>query len=108
MSSCNIPTIPLVVAQAMDPAPRPPSPSARNAIQSALRRENTEQLSTRDTHILGLNITDVKDEQAQLDSSNVVIVEGESSPLFPKAPAPPRPSRRLGRMSSGRSMVCFQ
>ena len=94
VSSCNIPTIPLVVAQAMEPAPRPPSPSTCEATQRALRRENTEQPSARDTLILGLN-------------SNATIVEGDSNPSFPKACAPQRPSRRLERMSSVRSMVCF-
>ena len=90
----------------MNPAPRPPSPSAREATQRALRRENTEQLSTRDTRILGLN---VMDEQARLDSfyGNAAIVEAESNPSSPKTSAPPRPSRQLGRMSSGRPVVCF-
>jgi hypothetical protein len=93
----------------MDPAPRPPSPSARAATQRALRRENTEQLSTRDTRILGLNVTDVKDERARLDSffSNAAIPEGESNPSSPKVSAPPRPSRQLGRISLGRTAVCF-
>ena len=109
VSSCNIPTIPLVAAQAMDPAPRPPSPSAREAIQRALRRENTERLSKRDTLILGLSATDVKDERARLNSflSHAAIMEGESNPSSPKASAPPRPSRQLRRMNSGRSVVCF-
>lgn len=52
MSSCNIPTIPLAVAQAMNPAPRPPSPTARAATQRALRRENLNQLSSRDARVL--------------------------------------------------------
>lgn len=52
VSSVNIPTIPLTVAQAMNPAPRPPSPTARAATQKALRRENPNQLSTRDARIL--------------------------------------------------------
>ena len=52
MSSVNVPTIPLSVAQAMNPAPRPPSPTARAATQRAMRRENTNQLSTRDAEIL--------------------------------------------------------
>ena len=92
-----------MVAQAMDPAPRPPSPSARVAIQMALRRENTEQLSKRDTLILGLNVADVKDGQVRM-----AIAEGEGNPSSPKGSTPPRPSRQLGRMSSVRSMVCFQ
>ncbi|KAF9236189.1 hypothetical protein BU15DRAFT_50332 [Melanogaster broomeanus] len=52
VSSVNIPTIPLTVAQAMNPAPRPPSPTARAATQKALRRPNPNQLSTRDARIL--------------------------------------------------------
>jgi hypothetical protein len=52
MSSVNIPTIPLYIAQAMSPAPRPPSPTQRDATQRALRRENPNQLSTRDARIL--------------------------------------------------------
>ena len=113
MSSCNIPTIPLVVAQAMNPAPRPPSPSARAATQRALRRDNTEQLTTRDTRVLGLNVTDsdFRDERAptRMDPffSKTAIAEGESNPSSPKASAPPRPSRQLGRMNSGRTVICF-
>jgi len=113
VSSCNIPTIPLVVAQAMNPAPRPPSPSAREATQRALRRENTEQLSTRDTRILmGLNVVDLKDERARLDSffSNEAVAakEAAANPSTPmKASAPPRPSRQPGRMNSLRTTVCF-
>ena len=52
ISSCNIPTIPLSVAQTMNPSPRPPSPTQRAATQKALRRENPNQLSTRDARIL--------------------------------------------------------
>ena len=93
----------------MNPAPRPPSPSARAATQRALRRENTEELSTRDTRILGLELIDVNDERAQLDSfmNNAAMVEGDnilSSPS-PRASAPPRPSRQWGRMNSGRTAV---
>ncbi|KAG9101848.1 polar growth protein [Ceratobasidium sp. 370] len=51
-SSCNIPTIPLAVAQQMNPAPRPPSPSEREAAQRAARRDNPNQLSSRDARIL--------------------------------------------------------
>ncbi|KAF8165856.1 hypothetical protein B0H34DRAFT_794189 [Crassisporium funariophilum] len=111
VSSCNIPTIPLVVAQAMNPAPRPPSPSARDATQKALRRENTDQLSTRDTRILmGLNVTDGRDERARLDSffSNEAVASKEaaysSPPTTPRrGSAPPRPSREMRRSSSVRT-----
>lgn len=92
----------------MNPTPRPPSPSAREAIQKASLRANTEQPSKRDTLILGLNVTDVKDGLARLNSfsSNAATVKGESNPSSPKGFAPPRPSR-LGRMNSVRSVVCF-
>ncbi|KAG8725135.1 polar growth protein [Ceratobasidium sp. 395] len=50
-SSCNIPAIPLAIAQQMNPAPRPPSPSEREAAQHAARRENPEPaLEPRRTH----------------------------------------------------------
>lgn len=45
VSSCNIPTIPLIEAQAMSPAPRPPSPTQRDATQRASRRDNVNQLT---------------------------------------------------------------
>ena len=96
----------------MDPAPRPPSPSAHEAIQMALRRENTEQLSKRDTLILGFNAADVKDGRARMDSFSrkVAIPEGESNPSSASSPmgsVPLRLSWQLGRMSSVRSVVCF-
>lgn len=49
-SSCNIPTIPLAEAQAL--APRPPSPTTREAMQRATRRENPNQLTPHDANIL--------------------------------------------------------
>jgi hypothetical protein len=52
VSSCNIPTIPLTVAQTMNPPPRPPSPTARAAAQRATRRANPNKLSTRDAQVL--------------------------------------------------------
>lgn len=52
VSSCNIPTITLKEAQAMSPAPRPPSPSQRAATQLAVRRDNPNQLTARDASIL--------------------------------------------------------
>jgi hypothetical protein len=111
VSSCNIPTISLVVAQTMNPAPRPPSPSAREATQRALRRDNTEQLSTRDTRILmGFNIDETKDEQARLDGSEEAAAMADISPTSPTSPTrtsvspPPRPSK-LGRMNSGRAVL---
>ncbi|KAG1805186.1 uncharacterized protein BJ212DRAFT_1570918 [Suillus subaureus] len=68
----NIPTIPLTAAYAMNP-PRPSSPTARDAARKALRRENPNQLSSRDAHVLmglpSLNASDAQDsERARLDS----------------------------------------
>ncbi|KAJ7070739.1 hypothetical protein C8F01DRAFT_975539 [Mycena amicta] len=100
VSSCNIPTIPLVVAQAMNPAPRPPSPTARAATQRAMRRENTDQPSTRDARVLmltGFATNDTpKEERARLDSffTNEP-VEGGSVPGTPQSIVPPRPTRRM-------------
>ncbi|KDN34981.1 hypothetical protein RSAG8_11987, partial [Rhizoctonia solani AG-8 WAC10335] len=48
-SSCNVPTIPLAIAQQMNPAPRPPSPTEREAAQRASRRENPNQFSRDET-----------------------------------------------------------
>ncbi|KAJ7103227.1 hypothetical protein B0H15DRAFT_201781 [Mycena belliarum] len=106
VSSCNIPTIPLMVAQAMNPAPRPPSPTARAATQRAMRRENTDQPSTRDARVLMLtgfaSNTGPKEERARLDSfftSEAVPVDNApgagSPPASPQSVAPPRPTRRM-------------
>jgi hypothetical protein len=109
VSSCNIPTIPLVVAQAMNPAPRPPSPTARDATQKAMRRENPDQLSSRDARVLmGLGGNEAKEERARLDSffSNEAMATKQAANEPPKkAPAPPRPSREMRRSNSVRTMV---
>ncbi|KAJ7459106.1 hypothetical protein B0H11DRAFT_179716 [Mycena galericulata] len=108
VSSCNIPTIPLMVAQAMNPAPRPPSPTARAATQRAMRRENTDQPSTRDARVLMLtgfatNDANPKEERARLDSfftneavdNNIAGAGAGSAPGTPQSAAPPRPTRRM-------------
>ena len=115
MSSCNIPTIPLTVAQAMNPAPRPPSPSAREATQKALRRENPHQLSSRDAQVLlmGMPSKNQNAERARIESfftNDTVSTNEPESPVAarsgpPKSPAPPRPSRELRRMSMQESYV---
>ncbi|EGO02305.1 hypothetical protein SERLA73DRAFT_178176 [Serpula lacrymans var. lacrymans S7.3] len=122
VSSVNIPTIPLTVAQAMNPAPRPPSPTARDATQKALRRENPNQLSTRDARILmglpspegGARTQDAQDnERGRLDSffANAPVSTGANeiaaSPPTPRAQkgAPPRPSRELRRLSTQGSEI---
>lgn len=103
VSSVNIPTIPLTVAQAMNPAPRPPSPTARDATQKALRRENPNQLSSRDARVLmGLPSPDASDaqdsERTRLNSffaqqSISSQPEDESKPSSVVNQAPPRPTR---------------
>lgn len=113
MSSCNIPTIPLTVAQAMNPAPRPPSPTARDATQKALRRENPNQLSSRDAQVLlmGMPNKNQNGERARLESfftNDTVSTNEPDSPITkkavsPKSPAPPRPSRELRRISTAAS-----
>ncbi|KIJ20499.1 hypothetical protein PAXINDRAFT_161035 [Paxillus involutus ATCC 200175] len=116
VSSVNIPTIPLTVAQAMNPAPRPPSPTARAATQKALRRENPNQLSTRDARVLmGLpspnNAARTDDpqesERVRLESffaSQPVSAEPSETGHGWAAPktknAPPRPSREARRGSA--------
>ncbi|KAF8524552.1 hypothetical protein BU17DRAFT_42692 [Hysterangium stoloniferum] len=104
MSSCNIPTIPLTVAQAMNPAPRPPSPSQREATQKALRRENPNQLSSRDARVLmGLPAPENGNPQSngdrvRLDSFFTLDVEkskaADQVPIPAQSSSPPaRPSR---------------
>ncbi|KAI0313112.1 hypothetical protein OF83DRAFT_1249533 [Amylostereum chailletii] len=108
ISSVNIPTIPLTVAQAMNPAPRPPSPSARAATQKALRRENTNQLSTRDAQILMGGVPSESYGQAKEERTRLESVftndtnDTSSSDLTAKlGPSPPtRPSRELRRAMS--------
>jgi len=111
ISSSNIPTIPLAVAQAMSPAPRPPSPMARYATQKALLRENPNKLSSRDARVLtGVPSRKLKEsERRRLESffSSKAAAEYNSnlnpmnkvvrmvSLLAPRSPipTPPRPSR---------------
>ncbi|KAI0065849.1 hypothetical protein BV25DRAFT_1913283 [Artomyces pyxidatus] len=117
VSSVNIPTIPLAVAQAMNPAPRPPSPTARAATQKAMRRENTNQLSTRDAQILmgslpasETTVTKPDSERTRLDSffTNDTASEATArstsmlfpSPRTPQTPVPARPSRELRKIVS--------
>ncbi|KAG5716742.1 Protein pob1 [Termitomyces sp. T112] len=109
ISSCNIPTIPLMVAQAMNPAPRPPSPSARAATQKAMRRENTNQLSTRDARVLmGLpSAEEGTDERARLNlfSTNENVVSPSTPQQGSSASAPARPSREMRRVSTNHTPV---
>lgn len=99
----------------MNPAPRPPSPSQRDATQKALRRENPNQLSTRDARILmGLPSTQSQQENEQYRGGESFISmdppgaqlndSGEKSPALSTVPsstptAPVRPSREARRTS---------
>ncbi|KAF8324573.1 uncharacterized protein EI90DRAFT_3075110 [Cantharellus anzutake] len=105
ISSVNIPTIPLSVAQAMSPAPRPPSPTARDATQRALRRENTSQLSSRDAQVLmGLPSENGPSGAVSDITGDSTTLRGDGSTLGPSTPhvdrtpktasAPARPTRR--------------
>ncbi|KAH9942598.1 hypothetical protein B0H21DRAFT_751037 [Amylocystis lapponica] len=112
VSSCNVPTIPLTVAQAMNPAPRPPSPTAREATQKALRRENPNQLSSRDAQVLLMGVPAKEKtptgERTRLESfftNDTLSTNGTEPPLTaksfsPKTAAPPRPSREMRRLNS--------
>ncbi|PVG03581.1 hypothetical protein CPB86DRAFT_804075 [Serendipita vermifera] len=81
VSSANIATIPLTVAQAMNPAPRPPSPGAIAAAQRASRTDGNG-LSSRDAKVL-MGIADGSAIMAAL----------------PISPVPSRPSREMRRPS---------
>ncbi|KAG8755383.1 polar growth protein [Serendipita sp. 396] len=82
ISSCNIPTIPLAVAQTMNPAPRPPSPRTIAAAQMASRQADSSGLLSRDTKML------------------MGIAEGSAVlGATPTSPAPQRPSREMRRPS---------
>ncbi|KAH9983046.1 hypothetical protein BJV74DRAFT_989158 [Russula compacta] len=108
VSSVNVPTIPLAVAQAMNPAPRPPSPTARAATQRAMRRENTNQLSTRDAEILmsmapttdgmdrGGNRPRIESFFSELDAESPVTPSTSPKLLEP----PVRPPREMRRQKS--------
>ncbi len=88
ISSANVPTIPLTIAQAMNPAPRPPSPTQRDAVQRAMRAGAPIELSPRDARVL-----------------MGVLGDGTRSPPPPRAgplsggatspPVPARPSREM-------------
>ncbi|KAH9927346.1 uncharacterized protein B0H18DRAFT_1084840 [Fomitopsis serialis] len=107
VSSCNIPTIPLAVAQAMNPAPRPPSPGARAATQKAMRPDNPNQLTQRDAQVLLMGVTAKEKgsmERTRLDSFFTSDTRSTTSvePSVPKtiSKVPPRPSREMRRLNS--------
>lgn len=95
ISSVNVPTIPLAVAQAMNPAPRPPSPGARAATQRAHRQDNPypNTLTSRDAKILmGISGTG-DDDSASMINASAARGRTSISQRVPKSPPPPRPAR---------------
>lgn len=79
----------------MNPAPRPPSPTQREATQKALRRDNVNQLSSRDALVLmGMAGEPDSTDKARLDQ--FFSKEGGKD-------APPRPSREMRRAPSIRN-----
>ncbi len=120
VSSVNVPTIPLAVAQAMNPAPRPPSPTARAATQRAMRRENINQLSTRDAEIL-MSLPVTSPTSSIVEGGNRPRVQSFFNELEAEAPInpptnprlqappvrPPREMRRQGSSSEVRVQTPF-
>lgn len=88
VSSNNVPTIPISVAQAMNPGPQPPSAAARATTQKALRRENPNLLSSRDAQIL-MGLRDKDDHKHNALSS--------ISSATPNAGKTPQPSRVVSK-----------
>ncbi|KAM6501320.1 hypothetical protein JOM56_004334 [Amanita muscaria] len=116
ISSCNIPTIPLTVAQAMNPAPRPPSPSARAATQRAHRSKDLETLGMKDLNevpehaaLVLMGLQPRSEERAKLDSvfpealgkGKNVDEDASSTPRAgpSSSSVPPRPMREAKRTS---------
>lgn len=110
-STATVPTIPLDVAQAMNPPPRPPSPGSRAATQRAMRRPNPNQLSSRDAQVLLLGAETVKGDVKANDNRVKSFLPSEHIPspielsksesydtTSTKSTAPPRPVRN--RLSS--------
>src|ERR1700733_9766273 len=93
----------------MNPAPRPPSPTARDATQKALRRENPNKLSSRDARVLmGLTSdNDGKEERGHIEtffSAESTKPDDDESTLRGNAKAPPRPSREHRKVSVHRAV----
>jgi len=87
----------------MNPAPRPPSPNARAATQRAMKRENPNQLSTRDAEILmGVPSAPSQGRPRVESFFNELEAVGPPSQLpSPRTQAPPvRPPREFRKKDS--------
>ncbi|KAH8798568.1 hypothetical protein DL96DRAFT_1477384, partial [Flagelloscypha sp. PMI_526] len=108
ISSVNMRTIPLLVAQAMNPPPRPPSPGERDRAQKSWRRENPNQLSSRDARVLmGLTGREGDGEGAILaveESPTLEVMSKATSstspPSTPKQDSTPARPARKGSVKS--------
>jgi len=89
----------------MNPAPRPPSPTARAAAQKAHRQENPNQLTSRDarvlmglpsaegTEVLRPKLEEFFDAKSELDESEPL--SPPASSITPRTPVPVRPPREM-------------
>ncbi|KAH8798588.1 hypothetical protein DL96DRAFT_884936 [Flagelloscypha sp. PMI_526] len=103
-------TIPLPVAQAMNPPPRLPSPGERDRAQKSWRRENPNQLSSRDARVLmGLTGREGDGEGAVLaveESPTLeVMSKATTSTSPPSTPKQDSAPDRLTRKGSVKSVV---
>ncbi|KAF9509720.1 hypothetical protein BS47DRAFT_1396665 [Hydnum rufescens UP504] len=105
VSSSHIRTIPLSVAQAMSPPPRPPSPVTQDARRSALRSENSKQLSIRDPRVLMGLPSGNGSTQPEPDGH---VSEDSALPTMRKSVPPLRLSRESRKLPSSSSTAVAQ
>ncbi|KAK9897457.1 hypothetical protein P389DRAFT_57275 [Cystobasidium minutum MCA 4210] len=84
-SSSNIKTIPLSVAQAMNPPPRPPSPTSAIRVQKASVKQNPNSLSQQDAaKLMGAQvITPSPSGMIRSGSNTGLATDKKSSPVSP-------------------------
>lgn len=88
-SSCNIKTIPLSVAQAMNPPPRPPSPTSASRVQKASVQQNPNSLSAQDA--------------AKLMGASIIPGSPSATPRGGSITGPSSPTRNRDSVSTGTS-----
>ena len=103
-SSSNIKTIPLSVAQAMNPPPRPPSPTSARNMQKARLQQNPNVLSAQDAaKLMGASIvpSDILSSGEAVSASQTGNLNGASTEQSETTSASPTnsPSRRRGLRS---------